>query len=122
MALPPAREIWLPLLSFSATHSREAIRYELRDTGITVTVLIPGSKDTNFFDRAGMRDTKLGAMDSKDDPLDVAREGFHALMAGKELAVAGSIRNKVRSTVGKVLSETAMAKMDGQISEPGAQR
>jgi short-subunit dehydrogenase len=102
------------ILSFA-----EAIRYELRDTGITVTVLMPGPTDTNFFDRAGMRDTKLGAMDSKDDPLDVAREGFHALMAGKDLVVAGSIRNKVRATVGKVLSETAKAKMHGQISERG---
>ena len=122
MALPPAREIWLPLLSFSATHSREAIRYELRDTGITVTVLMPGPTDTNFFNRTDMQDTKLGAMDSKDDPLDVAREGFHALMTGKDLVVAGSIRNKVQATVGKILSETANAKMHSQIFEPGTRR
>jgi uncharacterized protein len=103
------------ILSFA-----EAIRYELRDTGITVTVLMPGPTDTNFFDRAGMQETKLGAMDGKDDPLDVAREGFHALMAGKDLVVAGSFKNKVRAAAGKVLPETTKAKMHGQISEPGS--
>jgi uncharacterized protein len=98
----------------------EAIRYELRDTGITVTVLMPGATDTNFFDRAGMTKTKLGAMENKDHPRDVAREGFDAMMAGKDLVVAGSPRNKVQAALGKVLPETVAAKMHGQISQPGS--
>jgi short-subunit dehydrogenase len=103
------------ILSFGA-----AVRYELRDTGITVTVLMPGPTDTNFFDRAGMGDTKLGAMEDKDDPRDVAREGFDAMMAGENQVVAGSRRNKLHAAAGKVLPETVSARMHGQISQPGS--
>jgi len=52
----------------------EAIRYELRDSGVTVTALMPGPTDTDFFDRAGMQDTEVAATD-KDRPEDVARDG-----------------------------------------------
>jgi short-subunit dehydrogenase len=55
----------------------------LKDTGVTVTALMPGPTDTNFFHRAGMDDTKAGAND-KDDPAEVAKQGFEALMAGKD--------------------------------------
>lgn len=102
------------------TSFAEAIRYELRDTGITVTVLMPGATDTEFFDRAGMRDTRLGTMENKDDPRDVARDGFEALMAGKDLVVAGSFRNKAQAAAARVMPETAKAKIHAQISEPGS--
>lgn len=102
------------LLSFA-----EAIRYELRDTGITVTALMPGPTETEFFERAGLQDTKLGSTD-KDDPAEVAREGFEALMAGKDKVVAGSFKNKVQAAASKVAPETARAKMHGSMSEPGS--
>jgi short-subunit dehydrogenase len=98
----------------------EAVRYELRDTGVTVTVLMPGPTDTDFFDRAGAKNTKLGAMDNKDDPREVARDGFDALMGGKDRVVAGSAKNKAQAAAGKVMPETAAAKMHGKISEPGS--
>lgn len=98
----------------------EAIRYELRDTGVTVTVLMPGPTDTSFFDRADMGDTKLGAMKDKDDPRDVAREGFAALMAGKDLVVAGAAKNRVQAAAAKMMPETAKAKVHGRISQPGS--
>src|SRR5947199_2033712 len=60
-----------------------ALRAELQDRGVSVTALMPGPTDTEFFERAGMTDTKLGSSD-KDDPADVARDGVGALMAGKE--------------------------------------
>lgn len=55
------------LLSFA-----EALRHEIRDTGVTVTALMPGPTDTEFFDRAGMQDTKLAGM-NKDRRLPRAR-------------------------------------------------
>ena len=58
----------------------EGLRNELKDTGVTVTSLMPGPTDTNFFHRAGMDDTKAGAK-KKDDPAEVAKQGFEALMA-----------------------------------------
>src|SRR5215218_5922818 len=67
-----------------------ALREELKDTGVTVTSLMPGPTDTEFFERADMLDTKVGT-DDKDDPADVARDGFEALMEGKERVVSASM-------------------------------
>jgi short-subunit dehydrogenase len=102
------------LLSFS-----EALRNELEDTNITVTALQPGPTETNFFHRAGMDDTKVGA-GKKDDPADVARDGFDAMMAGKDHVVAGSIKNKVQSTLAHVTPETVKAEQHRKIAEPGS--
>jgi short-subunit dehydrogenase len=97
----------------------EAVRNELKDTGITVTSLQPGPTETNFFERAGMEDTKVGAS-KKDDPADVAKEGFDALMAGKDHVVAGAMKNKVQSTMSKVMPETTGAEMHRKQAEPGS--
>ena len=61
----------------------EAIRYELKDTGVTVTALMPGPTDTDFFERADMTDTPVGR-GGKDDPAVVAADAYDALMAGKD--------------------------------------
>jgi uncharacterized protein len=103
------------LLSFS-----EALRYELRDTGVTVTALMPGPTDTEFFDRAGMQGTKLREQTAKDDPAEVAREGFEALMAGKDKVIAGSAKNKAQAAAGRVLPETAKARVQAKQTEPGS--
>jgi len=97
----------------------EALRNELKDTGVSITALQPGPTDTNFFHRAGMEDTKV-ANDRKDDPADVAREGFEALMAGKDHVVAGSFKNWVQDTMAQVLPETRKAAMHRKLSEPGS--
>lgn len=98
----------------------EALRNELKDTDITVTALMPGPTDTNFFDRAGMQDTRVGSSDSKDDAAQVAEQGFKALMKGKDHVVAGSIKNKVMAGTSKVTPEAAKAQMHRGMSEPGS--
>jgi short-subunit dehydrogenase len=103
------------LLSFA-----EALRYELRDTGVTVTALMPGPTDTEFFDRAGMQGTKLREQTAKDDPAEVAREGFEALMAGKDHVIAGSAKNKAQAAAGRVLPETKKAAVQARETEPGS--
>lgn len=95
----------------------EAIRSELKDTGITVTALMPGATETNFFIRAGMLDTPVGQA-KKDDPADVAQAGFNALMAGADHVVAGSLKNKVQATLAKFLPETAKAALHRRETEP----
>lgn len=97
----------------------EALRNELKDTGVTVTSLMPGPTDTNFFHRAQMDDTKAGA-DRKDDPAMVAKQGFEALMAGKDSIVAGSLKTKLMGTASKVLPDTANAEGHRQLTEPGS--
>jgi short-subunit dehydrogenase len=97
-----------------------AIRNELEETGITVTSLMPGPTETEFFERADMLDTKVGA-DDKDDPAEVARQGYDALMAGEERVVAGSLMNKVQASVaGRLLPDSAKAEMHRKMAEPGS--
>jgi len=97
----------------------EAIRNEVKDSGVTVTVLMPGATETNFFHRAGADNTKVGASE-KDDPAGVAREAFEALMDGKDHIVAGSFKNKVQATISHVLPDTATAEMHRKEAEPGS--
>ena len=97
----------------------EAVRNELKDTGVTITALQPGPTETNFFTRAGLEDTKVG-QDKKDDPAEVARQGFEALMAGKDHVVAGSFKNKVQSVLAQVTPETAKAEAHRKLAEPGS--
>ena len=97
----------------------EAIRNELKDTGVTVTALLPGPTETNFFHRADMDDTKVGAAE-KDDPAQVAKQGFEALMKGDDQVVAGSFKNKVQVAAAKVLPDTKPAEMHRKMAEPGS--
>jgi short-subunit dehydrogenase len=97
----------------------QAIRNELKDTGITITALMPGATETNFFHRAGMDDTKVG-MSEKDDPADVAKTGFEALMSGDDHVVAGSVKNKVQATIAHVLPDTVTAETHRKQAEPGS--
>ena len=101
------------------TSFAQAIRNELKDTGVTVTVLMPGATETEFFHRAGLDDTKIGVSE-KDDPAEVAKDGFEALMAGKDHVVAGSFKNKLQATAGHMLPDTVVAQMHRNQSEPGS--
>ncbi len=98
----------------------EAIGDELRDTGVTVTALMPGPTDTEFFERADITDTKLGASDSKDDPADVARIGFEALMAGKTKVVAGGLATRAQAAAMKVLPDKTKSMTHRKQTEPGS--
>jgi uncharacterized protein len=97
----------------------EALRAELKDSGVTVTALMPGPTDTNFFHRAEMDDTKVGA-GAKDDPAVVAKQGFEALMKDKQKVVAGSTKTKVQAKASKVLPDSANAEMHRKMAEPGS--
>ena len=97
----------------------EGLRSELKDTGVTVTALMPGPTDTNFFHRADMDDTNVGA-DEKDDPAEVAKQGFDALMAGKDEIIAGSLKTKLQGTVSKILPDTVNAELHRKLSKPGS--
>jgi len=97
----------------------EALRYELKDTGVTVTVLQPGATDTRFFERADLLDTKIAQTD-KDDPALVARNGFEAMMAGKDSVLGGSFKSKVEGLMNEALPETVKAAQAGKQTRPGS--
>jgi short-subunit dehydrogenase len=97
-----------------------ALRNELKDTGVTVTALLPGATETEFFDRADMSDTKVGAPDAKrDDPAMVAKAGFDALMKGEGDVVAG-LKNKLQAAATRIAPDTALAEMHRGMAEPGS--
>lgn len=97
-----------------------ALRNELKDTGVTVTALLPGATETEFFERADLTDTKVGAPDAKrDDPAMVAKAGFDALMKGEGDVVAG-IKNKIQAATTRVTSDSLLAEMHRGMAEPGS--
>jgi short-subunit dehydrogenase len=94
-----------------------ALRNELKDTDVTVTSLMPGPTDTEFFERAEMEDTQIGE-GPKDDPADVARQGFDALMAGKERVVSAGMKTKAQAAAAKVLPDSVKAEMHRKQAQP----
>ena len=97
----------------------EALQEELKDTGVTITSLMPGPTDTNFFARAGMLDTTVGR-GTKDDPLAVARQGLQALRDGRAKIVAGSVKTKLQGVANTVLPDAVKAKAHRKMAEPGS--
>ena len=95
-----------------------AIRNELKDSGVTVTCLMPGATETEFFRRADMLDTKVGAGE-KDDPADVAKTGFEAMMRGDGDIVSGW-KNKVQTSVASVTPSSVLAERHRGMAEPGS--
>lgn len=94
-----------------------ALRNELKDSGVTVTCLMPGPTDTEFFERAQMQDTKV-ATDKKDDPADVARVGFEAMMKGSSDVVTG-LKNKLEATAASVMPSEMLAERHRKMAKPG---
>jgi short-subunit dehydrogenase len=97
-----------------------ALRAELEDSGVTVTCLMPGPTETEFFRRADMVDTKVG-QDPKDDPADVAKDGFEAMMKGDADVVSGW-KNKVQTTIANVTPSEILAEQHRKMAEPGSGR
>jgi short-subunit dehydrogenase len=97
----------------------EALRVELADSGVTVTVLQPGATQTNFFERADMMDTAVGQAE-KDDPALVARRGFEAMMAGKDSILGGGFKSRMQGLANEILPETIKAKQVAKTTEPGS--
>lgn len=114
----PFHSVYAASKAFLASFA-QGLREELRDTGVSVTTLMPGPTDTEFFDRAGMQDTKV-AVGDKDDPAQVAQQGFEALMKGDDHVVAGSVKNKVQAIAGRVAPDPAKAKLMRTMTEPGS--
>jgi uncharacterized protein len=94
-----------------------ALREELRGSGVTVTCLMPGATETEFFRRADMMDTSVGTA-RKDDAAEVAKAGFDAMMSGKGDIVTG-IKNKIQSAVANVTPSGVLARQHRKMAEPG---
>jgi uncharacterized protein len=97
-----------------------ALRAEIAGSGITVTCLMPGATETEFFERADMLDTKVG-QGKKDDPADVAATGFKAMMKGEGDVVSGW-QNKLQSAIANVTPASVLAEQHRKKAQPGSAR
>ncbi|MFH9412655.1 SDR family NAD(P)-dependent oxidoreductase [Streptomyces rochei] len=97
----------------------QALQEEVADTGVTVTSFMPGPTETDFFRRAGMTDTKVGTM-NKDDPAQVARQAYDAVMKGRGKLVTGSAKTKAQGVADKVLPDRVKAAVHRRMAEPGS--
>jgi uncharacterized protein len=99
-----------------------AIRSEVKDQGITVTALLPGVTDTDFFNKADMTASK--AVQDKDemaDPAQVAKDGYEALLSGKDSVVSG-FKNKMQAALNAVTPEEMAADQMNKMQEPVEQQ
>ena len=95
-----------------------AIRHELKGSGVSVTCLMPGATETDFFERADMLDTKIGT-EKKDDPAMVARQGFDAMMKGQGDVVTGWM-NKLQSAIALITPSDMLAEQHRKKAQPGS--
>jgi short-subunit dehydrogenase len=96
----------------------EALRNELKDSGVVITTLMPGATETEFFERADMMDTKVGT-EEKADAADVAKDGWDAMKAGKGHVVSGW-GNKMRVAMAHVTPAGMLAEQHRSMAEPGS--
>jgi len=94
-----------------------ALREELKDTGITVTCLMPGPTETEFFERADLLDTEVGTA-KKQPAEEVAKVGFDAMMSGDASIISGW-KNKMQVALANLLPNEALAKQHRMQAEPG---
>jgi uncharacterized protein len=95
-----------------------ALRHEVKDRGITVTCLMPGATETEFFERADMLDTKIG-QSKKDDPVKVAETGYKAMMRGDGDVVTGW-HNKLQTAIASITPAGMLAEQHRKMAEPGS--
>jgi uncharacterized protein len=94
-----------------------ALANELKDSGVTVTCLMPGATETDFFERADMMDTKVGSGE-KMSAAEVAKIGFEAMMKG-DLEVVAGFANKFRAAMSHIAPDSTLAQMHRGMAEPG---
>lgn len=101
----------------------QSLHHELKDKGVTVTALKPGATDTDFFRRAGMEDTQVGSEGKKsNDPAEVAKQGFEALMRGDQEVFAESLSTKIAGTLGGMVPDSIKAEQHKKMAAHGTSK
>ena len=114
----PKEAVYAATKAFTQSFGK-SLRYELKETGVAVTLLPPGPVDTHFFDRAGAGDTQVGTEGKREsEPYDVAKQGFKALMAGDEHVYAASLKTKIVGAVMGLVPDALKGAMHDSMMAP----
>lgn len=95
----------------------ESVRNEVKDSAVTITSLLPGPTDTDFFNKADMQDSKIVQEGQLADPAGVAKDGYEAMMAGDDMVVSG-MKNKIMVTLGNITPDSMQAEQMAKMQEP----
>jgi short-subunit dehydrogenase len=95
----------------------EAVRSEVKGSGVTLTALLPGATDTDFFNKARMTESKLVKEKDLDDPSKVAEDGYKAMMKGEDMVISG-VKNKMQVAQGNILPDSMVAKRMKKMQAP----
>lgn len=112
----PLQAVYHATKAFVTSFS-EAVREEVKDTPVTITLLEPGVTDTDFFHKANQEDAKMVKEGSLADPAKVAKDGYEALMAGKDKIISG-LMNKAMVASSHLMPDTAVATTMHKMMEP----
>jgi short-subunit dehydrogenase len=113
----PHETVYGPTRAFTYMFA-EGLREELKGTGVTVTALLPGATDSDFHARAGISNTAFGPAMRKNSRVEVARQGFDALMAGKDHVVGGDRATKRVAIMNRFLPETVKVARHARMARP----
>lgn len=116
----PMQSVYHATKAFIVSHT-DALVNELKDTGVTITSLLPGPTDTDFFNKAGMENTKMVQEGSLSDPAKVAKDGYEALMKGDGYVISG-LKNKIQVATANVLPDSVAAKQVEKLMEPSKKK
>jgi len=110
----PTMSVYFATKAFVLSFS-EAVSYEVRKKGVTVTALCPGSTESGFHA------TALGeGMHVKERNLPSAREiaeyGYKAMMRGKAVAIPG-FKNSIMATSVRFIPRSLVVKTAGIVQE-----
>jgi len=95
----------------------QAVRAEIKGTPVTITSLLPGPTDTDFFRKADMLDSKVVQEGELAAPADVAKDGYEAMIAGKDMVISG-FKNKLQVAMGNITPDSILAEQTGKMQEP----
>jgi uncharacterized protein len=113
----PYMTVYAATKAFIISFTEGLIR-ELHGTNITVTALLPGSSDTDFFHKAGAEDTVTYREDTLSKPEEVAKDGYDALLKGESRIVSG-FKNKVYGAFSSIMPDSALASSMEKKMSPG---